>query len=143
MTAFFPDVTHVEKSDFCISACLMSTKIVQYYPHSTRNIGLYETSCWMQYSASPGLFSAQPSSFKLLLRIKKILAHEKKDVNRTFNRQPCQFRASVFYILNCCYSMFLASCIDIVCMCPYIRIVIFSNTFSKSRIVCTMNSGYC
>jgi len=95
----------------------MSTQTVQYYPQSTRNIGLYETSCWRQYSVCLGIIFRSDSTFTLLWIIN--------------------------YILNRCYNMLLASCIDIVCLCPYIRIVTVSDTFSKSLIVCNISSGYC
>ena len=114
VTAFFPAVTHVEKV-FCISACLMSTKMVQYYPQCTGNFGLHETWCCWQYGACPGLIISD---------------------------QIHLLHFSAFYILNCCYNMFLNSCIYSVCLCPYIRIIIFSDT-SKSLILCNMSSWYC
>lgn len=49
--AFFSIAAHVKIMDFCMSACLMSTQRVQYYPQSTRNFVLHETWYWVQYSA--------------------------------------------------------------------------------------------
>ena len=65
------------KRDFCISACLMSTQMVPYYPQSTRNFNLYETSCWMQYSVCPGLIFPVRFIFYTCLNNKQILAREK------------------------------------------------------------------